>query len=122
MAAGSKREVVSGLVHSLSEYAKELKGQQVRGFPLRGGTGEDSSAAKPSSPEKRPNPEVASVVPVLQSIRSEMGNCQRCRLCEKRNNIVFGAGNPEAEVVFVGEAPGSQEDQEGEPFVGRAGK
>lgn len=58
----------------------------------------------------------------LESIRAEMGDCQRCKLAPKRTNIVFGSGNPKAELVFVGEAPGFDEDQQGLPFVGRAGQ
>src|ERR1051326_6506113 len=58
----------------------------------------------------------------LQAIRAEMGDCQRCKLAPMRTNIVFGAGNPGAELVFVGEAPGFDEDQQGLPFVGRAGQ
>jgi uracil-DNA glycosylase len=61
-------------------------------------------------------------VPGLELIREELGDCQRCKLAPKRTNIVFGAGNPNAELVFVGEAPGSDEDQQGLPFVGRAGQ
>jgi len=58
----------------------------------------------------------------LESIREEIGDCQRCKLAPKRTNIVFGSGNPNAELVFVGEAPGYDEDQQGLPFVGRAGQ
>src|SRR5215510_4828038 len=58
----------------------------------------------------------------LDSIRAEIGDCQRCKLAPKRTNIVFGSGNPVAELVFVGEAPGFDEDQQGLPFVGRAGQ
>ncbi len=60
--------------------------------------------------------------PPLQLIRDEMGDCRRCKLAPLRTNIVFGSGNPDAELVFVGEAPGSDEDQQGLPFVGRAGQ
>ncbi len=49
-------------------------------------------------------------------------DCRRCGLCENRHHVVFGTGNPEAKVLFVGEGPGEHEDLEGEPFVGRAGK
>jgi DNA polymerase len=52
----------------------------------------------------------------------EIGDCRRCRLCEKRTNIVFGAGSPEARLMFVGEGPGHDEDLKGVPFVGRAGQ
>jgi uracil-DNA glycosylase len=58
----------------------------------------------------------------LQVIRDEIGDCQRCKLAPTRTNIVFGVGNPQAELVFVGEAPGVDEDKQGEPFVGKAGQ
>lgn len=58
----------------------------------------------------------------LDKISAEIGDCRRCRLCEKRNKIVFGSGNPEAKLVFVGEGPGADEDASGLPFVGRAGQ
>lgn len=48
--------------------------------------------------------------------------CRKCSLCETRTNIVFGGGNKEAEVLFIGEGPGQQEDLQGKPFVGRAGQ
>ncbi|MCR9164879.1 MAG: uracil-DNA glycosylase [bacterium] len=51
-----------------------------------------------------------------------MGDCRRCGLCQTRQNIVFGVGNPEARIMFVGEAPGADEDRKGEPFVGKAGQ
>jgi uracil-DNA glycosylase family 4 len=60
--------------------------------------------------------------PTLESIRSEIGDCQRCKLAPTRTNIVFGSGNSNAGLVFVGEAPGYDEDQQGLPFVGRAGQ
>ncbi|MBI5745595.1 MAG: uracil-DNA glycosylase [Nitrospirae bacterium] len=58
----------------------------------------------------------------LTSIRAEIGDCRRCKLHLKRKNIVFGAGNVDARLVFVGEGPGEDEDIEGLPFVGRAGQ
>lgn len=58
----------------------------------------------------------------LERIREDIGDCKRCRLCERRNKIVFGVGNAKAELVFIGEGPGHDEDIQGEPFVGRAGK
>jgi DNA polymerase len=58
----------------------------------------------------------------LRMIRKELGDCTRCRLHEARRSIVFGEGNPEAPVVFVGEGPGVEEDRTGRPFVGRAGE
>jgi len=58
----------------------------------------------------------------LEEIRTDLGDCRRCRLSEKRKNIVFGAGDSHAKLMFVGEGPGFDEDQMGEPFVGAAGK
>lgn len=58
----------------------------------------------------------------LNGLSQNLMNCQLCKLCSTRTNIVFGTGNPKAELVFVGEAPGRDEDLAGEPFVGRAGQ
>ena len=69
-----------------------------------------------------PNSESNPILPTLESIREEIGDCQRCKLAPTRTHIVFGSGNPDAELVFVGEAPGYDEDQQGLPFVGRAGQ
>ncbi|MBN2429081.1 MAG: uracil-DNA glycosylase [Deltaproteobacteria bacterium] len=58
----------------------------------------------------------------LEDICRELDGCRRCPLCEGRNRLVFGGGNPQAELVFVGEAPGREEDRQGIPFVGEAGQ
>ena len=58
----------------------------------------------------------------LTEIRADLGDCRRCKLHAGRTNIVFGVGNPAARVMFVGEGPGADEDEQGEPFVGRAGQ
>jgi DNA polymerase len=58
----------------------------------------------------------------LRAIREELGECTRCPLSRTRQRIVFGEGNPSAEILFVGEAPGADEDRTGRPFVGRAGQ
>jgi uracil-DNA glycosylase family 4 len=58
----------------------------------------------------------------LEQIREDLGECHRCQLAAGRKTIVFGQGNPHAEIVFVGEGPGADEDQQGLPFVGRAGQ
>ena len=57
----------------------------------------------------------------LRELREYIGDCQRCKLSKQRNTIVFGAGNPWARLMFIGEAPGKEEDQQGLPFVGDAG-
>jgi DNA polymerase len=58
----------------------------------------------------------------LTKIAADLENCKRCKLCKDRQNIVFGEGNPKAELMFVGEGPGEQEDIQGRPFIGRAGQ
>ena len=58
----------------------------------------------------------------LEELRAECLECRRCGLFETRHNVVFGAGPDDAEVMFIGEGPGEQEDLQGAPFVGRAGK
>ena len=58
----------------------------------------------------------------LEELRAAIGDCRRCKLCSGRTNLVFGVGNPNAELMFVGEGPGRDEDLQGEPFVGRAGQ
>ena len=58
----------------------------------------------------------------LEDIRADIGDCRRCRLHQGRNKLVFGVGDPRAKLVFVGEGPGADEDEQGEPFVGRAGQ
>lgn len=71
------------------------------------------------------DPMIPSIEPAndsLLKILTDLGDCKRCRLHEGRNKIVFGAGNEQAKLVFVGEGPGADEDQQGLPFVGRAGQ
>ena len=70
----------------------------------------ETPAPKPTGPE------------TLEQIRADLGDCQRCKLAGGRKTIVFGEGNPHAELVFVGEGPGADEDEQGLPFVGRAGQ
>lgn len=72
-----------------------------------------------------PKPELGVLDPVaaLKLIREDLGACTRCKLHQQgRKQIVFGVGNPRAELMFVGEGPGADEDAQGEPFVGRAGQ
>ncbi len=67
-------------------------------------------------------PGLAPIGDTLDQIRLDIGDCRRCRLCEQRNSIVFGSGSEQAALVFVGEGPGADEDEQGLPFVGRAGQ
>lgn len=60
--------------------------------------------------------------PDLSTLKDACNHCTRCGLCETRRNVVFGVGPENAEIMFIGEGPGEQEDLQGEPFVGRAGQ
>jgi DNA polymerase len=85
-----------------------------------------AKAQAPAAPAIARPPAPAAVEPIarrpLDEIRRELGDCRRCKLCDKRSTIVFGTGNPRAELVFVGEGPGEEEDKQGVPFVGKAGQ
>lgn len=67
-------------------------------------------------------PPIAPAGDTLDQIRLDIGDCKRCRLSEARHSIVFGSGNEQASIVFVGEGPGADEDEQGLPFIGRAGQ
>jgi uracil-DNA glycosylase family 4 len=95
--------------------------------------GFESIYRHPSQPPTEPSVTQPEMIPVvlpslappgdtLEKIREDIGDCRRCRLCEARTTIVFGSGNPQSPLVFVGEGPGADEDQQGLPFVGRAGQ
>lgn len=90
---------------------------------------EAEAATDPPAPVPLLQEELLPVLPslapdndTLDRIIADMGDCKRCRLHEGRHKIVFGSGNPEARLVFVGEGPGADEDEQGFPFVGRAGQ
>jgi DNA polymerase len=74
------------------------------------------ATAAPSGAPSSPQPVT------LEAVREEIGDCTRCKLHKGRTNIVFGEGDPKASIVFVGEGPGFEEDQQGRPFVGAAGQ
>jgi uracil-DNA glycosylase len=83
-------------------------------------------AAAPTAPETKTFTTMRETLPAsqesLESVRNDLGDCRRCKLAGSRTNIVFGFGNPRAELMFIGEAPGADEDEQGLPFVGRAGQ
>ncbi len=87
-----------------------------------------TSLAVPATPSTSPTTTLVTLPPLapegdtLDQIRLDIGDCTRCRLSEARTNIVFGSGNERARLVFVGEGPGADEDEQGIPFVGRAGQ
>lgn len=78
---------------------------------------------RPMSDDPQPVPVFSSASEALKAVREDLGDCVRCKLHRLgRTQIVFGVGNPNADLMFVGEAPGADEDLQGEPFVGRAGQ
>ena len=83
----------------------------------------DTSAPETNVPEQPPaSVSVAAADDSLTPIEREVSACQKCELHQSRTNTVFGCGNPDADWLFVGEAPGQHEDLQGQPFVGRAGQ
>ncbi|MBG99821.1 MAG: uracil-DNA glycosylase [Solibacterales bacterium] len=97
----------------LSEKTLEEKSDRIR---------EDLSARLPNAKTTTDVTPRANPLTVLTQIETELIGCTRCPLHQDRNTIVFGSGNPQAKVVFVGEGPGAEEDNQGLPFVGRAGQ
>ncbi len=99
------RELIIGLSGWLS-YQRRLGGL---GLP----------AERRSGAEEGPQ---AEKIPTLEEIRAMMGKCRRCKLYPGATNLVFGDGPPDADLMFIGEAPGAEEDRQGVPFVGEAGQ
>ena len=84
---------------------------------------ESQTAALPGANKNQQCPEISTDLEgSLDTIREELGDCQRCGLAASRTKLVYGVGNPNARLVLVGESPGCEEDLKGEPFVGEAGK
>ena len=104
-----------GLLENTIEYLKQQRDEGVEGVKLSEGTMQKLTAL--SKPGKGQSKEAA-----MSALREEMGDCCRCGIGNDRTNLVFGVGSADAELVFIGEAPGADEDRLGEPFVGRAGK
>lgn len=122
--AGELREWLewaeSSGAHSVPPPSPELiearppRAQAVRPVPVaHHASPAPAPAGRRGEPRARPD--------TLEDIRRELGDCTRCELSRERRHIVFGVGNPRADLVVVGEAPGRDEDLTGEPFVGRAG-
>ena len=113
----------SKLASDLAEHLRFLAENGLRSVPAAGDPPERASGreAEPAGlldgPEDLPERREG-----LEEIRADLGDCVRCKLHTARNKIVFGVGNPDARLLFVGEAPGADEDRQGEPFVGRAGQ
>ena len=129
------------LVAASRAWLAELQEEGLESLPDV--TSEPGASASPPAPPIEPEPRAplpavaeaspahAAAAPVetpperpgsLEAVRAELGECTRCRLHERRRQIVFGDGNPNADLMFVGEGPGAEEDRRGLPFVGRAGE
>jgi len=108
------------VISGLRVFAEEAKESCAEGFPRT------AAAADPPAPATAPgtfaSPRGEAPQEALRAIRQDIGDCRRCKLAGGRTHIVFGVGNPESDLMFVGEGPGEDEDRKGEPFVGRAGQ
>jgi DNA polymerase len=137
---------LAGELHDLHDLTRQLRGQLLRhamlgAWAAPGGATARRAVASPASSQVSPEdlsepaatasdavPMAADDAPItlgrgtLPKIRAELGDCTRCKLHATRRSIVFGVGAPDTPLMFVGEAPGEQEDKRGEPFVGPAGQ
>jgi uracil-DNA glycosylase family 4 len=104
---------LKNLVTGLRHYLEEERAMGLEGWPKSSAPPREKASSPPP-----PSPSSSS----LKEVREELGDCRRCKLHSTRTNIVFGAGNPGALLVFVGEGPGRDEDLQGKPFVGLAGQ
>ena len=113
MAQTDERELLTGALRS---YLEELRETGVDELPL------GIPAIKLAGRHDTAATAVTTSRETLEGIRTDIGDCRRCKLCDGRTNIVFGVGSPAGKLLFVGEAPGRDEDIQGEPFVGEAGQ
>ncbi|MCX5819214.1 MAG: uracil-DNA glycosylase [Deltaproteobacteria bacterium] len=118
-AEAQPREELLGLVRSLTE---RLRVDGELGKPISYLSSGRLDIAATDAPEPTPAASIGGNPSGLEAVRTELGDCRRCPLGDLRHRLVFGEGNPHAELVFVGEAPGADEDAQGRPFVGRAGQ
>jgi len=120
------RESLATVASAVHEYVRYLQRLGVVELPLGQVAVEVPPAVdtRPPVAESRPpapRQEVPAALP-LQQLAETFRDCRQCRLHQGRTQVVFGTGNPQASLVFVGEAPGEEEDRQGEPFVGAAGQ
>ena len=126
----TRHSVQTHMFASLTAYLQDLQESGVDGIPAEMMTAAEPDAVRQQTASTEQGMESAincrlnspEKHETLEQIRKDMGPCQRCKLGGTRRNLVFGVGNPKARLVFVGEAPGADEDAQGEPFVGDAGK
>lgn len=126
----TQHSVQSHLAASLTAYLQDLQESGLDGIPAelmtaaKSDTALQLTASAEQGMESTMNDQLNAPEKheTLEQIRKNLGSCQRCKLGATRKNLVFGVGNPKARLVFVGEGPGADEDAQGEPFVGDAGK
>ncbi len=128
----TRHSAQSHLSASLIAYLEDLRESGVDGIPaeLVSPAAEVESAPRRSAVQEQEQEctmrddrqDVPELHETIEQIRKDLGPCQRCKLGTTRKNLVFGVGNPNARLVFVGEGPGADEDAQGEPFVGDAGR
>ena len=126
------------LIATLRDYVEQLREEGMEGLPaaIPSAKSVETRASAPVALETAAAPTASAAKSVelfskypglqatstLEALREFIGDCTRCKLAPRRTNLVFGVGNPHAQLMFVGEAPGADEDTRGEPFVGRAGQ
>ena len=115
---------IAALLDSMRVYLEDLKDSGVDGLSYAPVNSPAAAVAAPSSalPAADAGTDAVTGPDALDAIRTELVECIRCELGHSRTRLVFGVGNPAARLVFVGEAPGRDEDLQGEPFVGEAGQ
>jgi DNA polymerase len=107
------------VIEKVRVFLEQEKERGLRFVPLKNEAWDELEAAVEQAHLEAQGPDAASLLNELNGI---VGKCTKCPLAETRTNIVFGEGNPNAKLVFVGEAPGADEDAQGVPFVGKAGQ
>jgi len=124
------REEARSLVSSLRELLVDLRDEGVDSLEVPAANPVSEPARRSEAPVAPARADLSlaregttwGASPSLDEVREVLGDCQRCGLCEGRQTIVFGSGAPNADLMFIGEGPGEQEDRQGLPFVGRAGE
>lgn len=118
----SLRQELGGVLRGTRNLLEELREMGMEEILPPATASFQKEEAPIAAPQVGSFPSAATGAETLDEIRADLGECRRCPLAEKRQKIVFGAGNPHARLVFVGEAPGREEDLQGFPFVGEAGQ
>ena len=120
--SGHEADARAALIMMARSLRKKIEDEKNRPHRLSSFcmSGRSQAAAARQGSDRQPFAETLALS--LDAVRTELGDCQRCHLGQLRKNLVFGEGNPRAGIVFVGEAPGGDEDIQGRPFVGRAGQ